>query len=168
MQHITFARFPDHDSAMGAVQRIQQRIRAGAGNDAVLVHTGARNAADFEQQAQHSPTFESDQRHALVLGTVVGCASGAVCGLLLAGIGILPAGLGLGAAFGALMGVLVGIVMMSVFGAGLLDRRLQRLTRDLRAGEVVVTVRTADRQTTDQVVRLLEEAGAEVAAKSPV
>lgn len=164
MQHITFARFPDSDSAVAPLER----LRAAVGSAEVLVHSGVRNAADFAQQVEHSPTFETDQRRALVLGALLGLATGAAFGVVLTLIEIFPGTPLLGAMFGALMGVGVGLVMMAIIGAGLMDRRLLRLTRSLRPGEIVVTVRTGDRDTTATVMRILEEAGAQVAAKTAV
>lgn len=58
--------------------------------------------------------------------------------------------------------------MMAIIGAGLMDRRLLRLTRILHPGEVVVTVRTEDQEAAATVARILEEAGAQVAAKTPI
>lgn len=60
----------------------------------------------------------------------------------------------------------IRLVMMSVLGSGLVDRRLQRLTRALHQGEVVVTVRTHDRAACDVVREALTASGATVAEKS--
>lgn len=163
MEHVTFARFADANSAREGIATVRERTHDAA---RILVHLGARDAAEFEQVAQHSGDFaETDLRHALVVGVGTGGITGVVLGAVLGALGVFP-DLLLGAAFGALMGVMVGLVMMSVFGSGLVDRRLQRLTRDLHAGEVVVTVRYRDRATAALVHEALTANGATVADKS--
>lgn len=100
MQHITFARFPDSDSAVAPLQRLQATVASAE----VLVHRGARNPADFAQQVEHSPTFETDHRRALVIGAVLGISVGAAFGAVLSLIDIFPGTPLLGATFGAIMG----------------------------------------------------------------
>lgn len=163
MEHVTFARFGDARSARDGITAIRERTHGAA---EILVHLGARNAAEFEQVVQHSgESAETDLRHALVVGVGSGGITGAVLGAVLGALGVFPDFL-LGAAFGVLMGVLVGLVMMSVFGSGLVDRRLQRLARGLQAGDVVVTVRCHDRATGELVREALNANGATVAEKS--
>ncbi|MBL8727929.1 MAG: DUF1269 domain-containing protein [Planctomycetes bacterium] len=164
MDHILFARFPDRRHAIAGVRAVRER---GAGATRMVAHFGATDAAEFEQVVQHSGEFaETDLRHAIVVGGVSGLLTGAVLGLVLALVGFFPGTPFVGLGFGALMGVLVGLLMMSIFGTGLMDRRLQRLTQNLHAGEVVITVRTVDRATCDQVQQALTEHGAQVAEKS--
>jgi hypothetical protein len=163
MEHVTFGRFPDRQSAVAGLRALRERT---GGSARVVVHVGARDAAEFEQVVQHSGEFaESDLRHALVVGFACGALSGAVLGGILGLVGLFP-DLLLGAGFGALMGVLVGLVMMSIFGTGLMDRRLLRLTRDLHTGEIVVTVRTHDRAACAAAHEALVGSGATVAEKS--
>jgi hypothetical protein len=63
------------------------------------------------------------------------------------------------------MGLLVGMLMMSIVGTGLIDRRLRRLARGLGAGEILLTVDAPNREAADTVIHLLERDGAHVAEK---
>ncbi|MFN7672537.1 MAG: hypothetical protein ACK595_04385 [Planctomycetota bacterium] len=166
MQHVIFARFPDRDRAATAIRS----IAAGGDRSAeVVAHFGASNAQEFEQVVQHSgAAAETDVRHALVVGVLSGGLTGALLGPLLAAIDLFPGTTGQGALFGVVMGVLVGLLMMSVFGSGLMDTRLRRLTRDLRRGEVVVTIRTANRPDAERIREACVAHDAEVAEKSPL
>lgn len=164
MEHITFARFPDRRQAVAGVQA----LRSGAQDPVrVVAHFGATDAAEFEQVVQHSGELaETDLRHALVVGCVTGSLTGAVVGPILAVVGIFPGTIPQGLGFGAFMGLLVGLLMMSVLGTGLMDRRLQRLTKNIHSGEVVITVRSKSRESCDLVNRALAANGAQVAEKS--
>lgn len=163
MDHITFARFADRQRATEGLKSIRQSVS----NAEILVHWGIKDMASFEQAVQHSgESGETDVRHAMFLGAVVGLLTGAVLGAVLAVVQIFPGTLLQGVAFGALMGTLVGLLMMAIVGSGLMDRRLQRLTRDLHDGEIVVTVRTEDRSGHERVRQALQQCGAEVADKS--
>lgn len=163
MDHITFARFPDRQRATEGLNS----IRKSDSRAEVLMHWGAKDAASFEQQVQHSGEFgETDVRHAMLLGSGIGLLAGAAFGALLAFVEIFPGTAMHGLVFGAVMGVLVGLLMMSIIGTGLMDRRLMRLTRDLHEGQVVLTVRTKDRAAHDLAHRTLAKYGAEIAEKS--
>lgn len=162
MQHITFARFADSNQAEVTVRALRERP---AGDAEVLAHFGATSDTEFEQVVQHSGEFaQTDLRHALVVGSITGTLSGAALGIVLSLFDLLPS-IALGMGLGALMGFLVGLVMMPILGSGLMDRRLQRLVKGLRAGEVVLTVRTTNRAACTSVNELLTEHGAQIAEK---
>lgn len=166
MEHITFVRFRDKRHAVAGLRAMRQYPGA---DPQIVAHLGATDAASLEHEVQQAGTFpETDLRHALVIGITAGLVAGSAFGALLASVGIFPGTVWQGAGFGALMGVLVGLLMMSILGTGLMDRRLQRVTRNLQPGEVVLTVRTTDRETCDQVNAALLGTGAQIAEKSPL
>lgn len=163
MDHITFARFSDQQQATDCINS----IRKSDSNAKVLMHWGAQDTASFDHELQHSgESGETAVRHAMVLGGILGLLSGAALGAVLSLTNLFPGDLVNGIEFGALMGVLVGLLMMSIMGSGLMDRRLKRLTRNLHAGEVVITVRTNDRATHELAHQALLHSGAEIAEKS--
>ncbi len=164
MQHVLFARFADRHQALSAMDSVQHV--AGEGSE-LLAHFGVEDDNAFEQSVQHSGLLaESDLRHARIVGATSGALAGALGGMGLRLLGIFPGTLVQGAVFGAFMGVLVGLVMMSIFGAGLMDRRLRKLAKGIGSKDVVVTVRTPDRPACERARRSLLECGAEVAEKS--
>jgi hypothetical protein len=166
MQHVLFARFADRRQALSAMESI--RHEAGSGTE-MQAHFDVEDDASFAESVQHSGLLaESDLRHARIVGATAGLAAGALGGLALHAVGIFPGTLGQGAVFGAFMGVLVGLVMMSVFGAGLMDRRLRQLAKGIQSQDVVLTVRTPDLPSCERARRSLEQCGAKVAEKSKV
>ena len=163
MDHITFARFPDRQQATEGVNCLRQSVS----NAQIFMHWGAKDTASFDQQVEHSGEFgETDLRHALLLGAGLGLLTGAALGAVLSLVQLFPGALVHGIGFGALMGLLVGLLIMSIVGTGLIDRRLQRLTRNLHAGEVVIKVRTPDRAAHQLAHKALLQSGAEVAEKA--
>ena len=163
MDHITFARFADQQQATEGVNSIRKSVS----NAQILMHWGAKDTASFDQEVQHSgESGETDVRHAMVLGAILGLSIGATFGAVLSLVNLFPGYLVNGIEFGGLMGVLVGLLMMSIMGSGLIDKRLKRLTRNLHVGEVVITVRTKDRATHELAHQALLQSGAEIAEKS--
>jgi uncharacterized membrane protein len=163
MDHITFARFADQQHATEGMNS----IRKSASSAQILMHWGAQDSASFDHEVQHTgESGETAVRHAMVLGAILGLLSGAAFGAVMSLMDLFPGNLVNGIEFGALMGVLVGLLMMTIMGSGLMDRRLKRLTRNLHAGEVVLTVRTKDRATQKLAHQALLQAGAEIAEKS--
>jgi hypothetical protein len=163
MKHVLFARFHDNERAAAAIRMIQGRARSGP---EMVAHIGAVGPGEFEQVVQHSGVaVETDVRHALVVGVAAGGTTGAALGAALAAVDLFPGTLGHGAMFGAIMVLLVGLLMMSIFGSGLMDGRLRRLTQDLRRGDVVLTVRAANREDCDMARAACVEHGADVAEK---
>jgi uncharacterized membrane protein len=102
----------------------------------------------------------------MVLGASLGAATGAVLGGLLAGpFGLLGVGPLAGVLFGAGAGSVHGMFWSGLVGFGLTDTGLKRLTERIEQGDVLVTVRTADRATEERVEAILRDSGATVVEK---
>jgi hypothetical protein len=164
MDHITFARFSDRHQAAAGIRGMRAR---GAHGVRIAVHPGAYDAAAFEESLRHGGDFgDSDLRHALALGVAAGLLGGAGVGVTLAAFSVFPGTLLQGALFGGFMGALAAFLVVSLLGPNLVDHRLHKLVKGLRASEVVVTVHTDDREAADRVREALEASGARVAEKS--
>lgn len=164
MDHITFARFSDRQQAAAGIRGMRARVAHGV---RIAVHPGAYDAATFEETLRHGADFgDSDLRHALLLGVASGLLGGAGLGVALAVFSLFPGTIVQGALFGGFMGALAAFLVVSLLGPNLVDHRLHKLVKGLRASEVVVTVHTDDREAADRVREALEASGARVAEKS--
>jgi F0F1-type ATP synthase assembly protein I len=164
MDYVLFARFTDRTAAGQCLRDVHATVGKGL---TATVHWGASDSASFDQIVQHSADFtQTDRRHALVVGIATGTVVGAVLGVVLVSIGLFPSTLPQGALFGALMGLALGLLAMLILGAGLMDRRLRRLTAGLHRGEVVVTMHLPGREAADRATTVLVAHGAAFAEKS--
>jgi hypothetical protein len=165
MKQVRFARFPNHEQAELGMQRVRE---AGLGAIEFVVHEPGEGRSDFDQEVkQSSSVAETDLRRSLMIGLGLGLTVGAGFGIFLAAIGVIPGGLLSGAVVGAATGLLVGL-LMAVVGSGLMDRRLERVSRNLQPGEVIVTAECEDSPTAERVERLLRQSGGLVVQKSAV
>lgn len=164
MDHITFARFSDRQQAAAGIRGMRSRVAHGV---RIAVHPGAYDAATFEETLRHGGDFgDSDLRHALALGVAAGLLGGAGLGIALAAFSVFPGTMLQGSLFGGFMGALSAFLVVSLLGPNIVDHRLHKLVKGLRASEVVVTVHTEDREAADRVREALEASGARVAEKS--
>jgi hypothetical protein len=118
---------------------------------------------------QHSSDFiETDTRHGFVVGIATGVAAGAVVGAGLFAV-LFDATLRtmlLGAGMGALMGAILGVILSGVVGAGLTDRRLQRLASGLHANEWSSRSRRQTRLGENRVAHVVTARGGRFEEKS--
>jgi len=164
MQHVVFALFEGRKPAHRAVDQVRTSL-AGVGGFDVVIHR--TRGLDFQNpiDRQKLDVDETDAAPALVRGLLLGTLVGAGLGFALSFVfGMAPlVMLGWGALYGALLGGLGA----ALIGAGLPDRRLNKVAKP-RTRQVLVTFKTSDARTKEAITAILREGGAQVADKAPV
>lgn len=136
----------------------------------VLMHEHAEGGRLYEQVQHTGDTEETEARHGLLVGIITGL----VLGLIVGGgvfawfFGATAGMVAAGAVLGALAGMAVGAIMSGIVGTGLTDRRLERLARGLRAGDVIVTFELPDKSSRESIESIIQRHGGRFEEKSAV
>ncbi len=147
MAYLSYALFDDEDQARAALEAIEERDRARH-RCMVTLHK-----ARIDEQGL-GPGWTSAYR-----GMLIGAAMAGVFGALSGGIliGHLPAAGG-GAVVGAVYGAIAGLIQ----GAGAPSKALERLSKLVASGKVLLTVLTPDATSRDTADATLRAIGAHV------
>jgi len=152
MTHVIYALFQAEDAAQAAVQDIEQ---AHLGQEVchLVLHRDRLNLGDLRQS-------ESDTRHGAVVGFVAGALGGALFGGVLGALHLFPLGIWPMAAFLGTLGAVFGVLGPTLYGTGVPDRQLQRLSRALKQGRVLLTAEVEGMMAEAQVEQILGKRGA--------
>jgi uncharacterized membrane protein len=152
MMHVIYALFQGEDAAQAAVQDIEQ---AHLGQDVchVVLHRDHLNPTDLRQS-------ETDSRNAVLTGLVAGALGGALLGGILGALRFFPIGIWSMAAFLAALGAVFGVLGPTLYGTALPDRQLQRLSRALKQGRVLLTAEVEGMMAEAQVEQIFSRHGA--------
>ncbi len=149
MDHVTYALFPDEDHARAALDAIETS------------GTPRRHCGAVLQRGRLDPGQLGILETNAAEGMREGAAIGSLGGALLAGLLFGPAGLvaiGATAAMGALYGGLAG----ALGGSGAPDRRLEKLSKQLGGGKVLLVVEAPNLECRDQADEAAAAHGGEV------
>jgi len=152
MTHVIYALFNAEDAARAAVQDIEQ---AHLGNDVchLVLHRDRLNHADLRQS-------ETDSRRGALLGLVFGALGGAVLGGVLGALRFFPIGIVSMAAFLAVLGAIFGTLGPLLYGTGMTDLHLNKLSRALKRGGILLTAEVEGMLAEAQVAQIFTKHGA--------
>lgn len=148
MSYVIYALFPEPGTAEIALQDIA-RAHIPEEDCQVFVH---KKKLSHDLRAS-----ESDGRKGLLIGILAGALAGAIMGWLVSGplhLFALPLGAAIG--FGAFLGVICGALGGGIYGMGLVDGNLKRLSDKFRPGQTLVTAEIQSpegRAIVDQIFR---------------
>jgi len=152
MTHVIYALFQAEDAAQAAVQDIEQ---AHFGHDVchLVLHRDHLNPTDLRQS-------ETDTRHGALMGLIAGALGGALFGVILGALHFFPLGIWSMAAFLAALGAVFGMLGPTLYGTGMPDRQLQRLSQALKQGRVLLTAEVEGMMAESQVTQIFSRHGA--------
>jgi hypothetical protein len=174
MKQVVFAKFSSSEAADAAIAELAAAApatvaEAVGGAVQVFKHRPAESPGQLAEAVQHSDNIAAtDARHGVVAGLVTGGLVGAALGAAAGWFDLVPVNALAAAVLGACLGGAMGVLASGMIGAGLPDRSLARLTRDLQPSDVVITVEAPDRQARRQVINILRNRGGRVAVKRAV
>ena len=143
MSYVRYALFPNMQEARGALDDIESGVSS---REPIILTVHEHKVGDDDPQQD-----AGDGRR----GLLIGLASGAVAGLLLALVltlsGLLPITIPHALMFGFFGGLLIGGIGGGLYGVGLPAEPILRLERLWRKGNVLITAKAEDAQRMLQV-----------------
>lgn len=154
MEHLFFARFQRRDDA----ERLLRQLDGdGSGKDLVVDVTNSRDLTSSHDM----PAGLSNVRAAVWKGILFGGVGGLLFGAALGAAGLGPS-VGVTAAFAAMAGALAGTLGSILIGAQDPNERLEKLTKKMGPGEVVLSFHTTDLTQEERLTDRVKAAGGEV------
>ena len=146
MKHVSYGLFEDTSRAQAALDRIESSHTPGE-RCGVVLHEGHLDEGRLSMA-------ETDAAEGFREGAAIGAVFGATAGAMVAGpLGLVP-GAALGAGYGSVAGVIAG-------SAGP-DRTLERLSKELAAGKVLLVVEAPSLMGRDKADAVMRSYGGHV------
>jgi hypothetical protein len=165
MSHLMFAVFESPDVAAAARQAMEaeSRLAEERRGEPVVVTVVQR---PLDVPLEDLPVIETNVRHSVARGLVVGALGGALVAAIVHAVGMTIVPLVTTALFAMLFGAIVGGIGSLLTGAADPDQELDKLSREVeQRHEVMLAIDVPDLEAEDRVERILASLGARLTHK---